>query len=362
MIRVRPSAFTLVELLVVIAIIGILIALLLPAIQSSRESARRASCTNQLRQLVLAVHDFELAHEHYPAGTVNPQGPIQNLPNGHHISWIARILPFLEERARYAALDLSLSAYHQKNDPVRQSSIEFLICPSDLGWPGTSSSYAACHHDVEAPIDSDNNGVFFLNSRVTRDDLFDGAAYTLFLGEKLSDATDLGWLSGTRATLRNTGSPLFFKPNQAITGGVPPWVGGSSPDDGRWWSVEQAATDDGEVDNADADDQATIGDEGQVDDARAGTETNSAAQPGLGGIAADPENQPDANGILPRSRLGGDPANPLVVGGFGSNHQYGANLSFGDGSVRFISNDASPSLMQRFGHRADGKIIDASEW
>ena len=96
--RHHPTAFTLVELLVVIAIIGILVALLLPAIQASRESARRASCTNNMSQLILAVHDYEAAHEFYPAGTVNPTGPIQNLPNGHHISWIVRILPYIEER------------------------------------------------------------------------------------------------------------------------------------------------------------------------------------------------------------------------------------------------------------------------
>src|SRR5262245_27516639 len=195
---VGPTAcgFTLVELLVVIAIIGILVALLLPAIQASRESARRASCTNQISQLILAVHDYEAAHEHYPAGTVNPTGPIQNLPNGHHISWVARILPYFEERVLYDNLDLSLSAYHQKNDRARQTTISMLICPSCSAdeWP--YSNYAGCHHDVEAPIDANNRGVLFLNSRIARDDLKDGATYTIFLGEKLPDDYDLGWLSG----------------------------------------------------------------------------------------------------------------------------------------------------------------------
>ena len=114
--RHYPTAFTLVELLVVIAIIGILVALLLPAIQASRESARRAACTNKMSQLILGVHDYEAAHEFYPAGSVNPTGPIQNLPNGQHISWIVRILPYVEERALYDNVDASLSAYHQKND------------------------------------------------------------------------------------------------------------------------------------------------------------------------------------------------------------------------------------------------------
>src|SRR3954452_18458715 len=173
----RPTAFTLVELLVVIAIIGILVGLLLPAIQASRESARRASCANHMSQLILAVHEFESAHEYYPSGTVNPKGPIQNLPNGQHISWIVRILPHIEENPLYEIIDPSLSAYHQKNDRARQKSIELLICPSGRvdDWP--FSSYAACHHDTEAAIDTTNNVVFFLKSKITRDDIKDGAAY-----------------------------------------------------------------------------------------------------------------------------------------------------------------------------------------
>ena len=114
MTRQNRYAFTLVELLVVIAIIGILVALLLPAIQASRESARRTQCTNQMNQLILAVHEYETAHEHYPAGTINPNGPIKNLPIGQHISWVAPILPYIEERVLYDNIDMSLSAYHQK--------------------------------------------------------------------------------------------------------------------------------------------------------------------------------------------------------------------------------------------------------
>src|SRR5690606_9851323 len=67
-----------------------------------------------------------------------------------------------------------------------------------------------CHHDVEAPIDAENAGVLFLNSRVRRADIKDGLAYTLFLGEKflVEEPEELGWMSGTRATLRNTGQVM----------------------------------------------------------------------------------------------------------------------------------------------------------
>src|SRR5690606_30133693 len=91
-------AFTLVELLVVIAIIGILVALLLPAIQAAREAARRTSCMNNLTQLGLALHNYEFHFEALPPGTTNPDGPIRNEPQGNHVSWIVRILPYIEER------------------------------------------------------------------------------------------------------------------------------------------------------------------------------------------------------------------------------------------------------------------------
>ena len=70
------------------------------------------------------------------------------------------------------------------------------------------SSYAGVHHDVEAPIDADNNGVFFLNTFLRNDQIADGLAYTLFYGEKIIEPVDLGWMSGTRATLRNLGTGL----------------------------------------------------------------------------------------------------------------------------------------------------------
>ncbi len=69
------------------------------------------------------------------------------------------------------------------------------------------SNYAACHNDVEAPIDVNNSGVMFLNSHIGQKDVTDGTTHTIYVGEKLGDPTDLGWMSGTRATLRNTGVP-----------------------------------------------------------------------------------------------------------------------------------------------------------
>ena len=157
----------------------------------------------------------------------NPTGPVRNLPEGDHMSWIARILPQLDEPARFRQIDFSKSAYHKQNNAPRQTVIGLLICPS---WPGVAapiSCYAGVHHHREAPIDADNTGVLFLNSRITFDDLRDGAQYTVMAGEKLPQASrDLGWISGTPATLRNMGPAVNanMRPSWA-TAGSPPWYG-----------------------------------------------------------------------------------------------------------------------------------------
>ena len=215
----RPSpcgrrAFTLVELLVVIAIIGVLVALLLPAVQAAREAARRISCTNNVAQLGLAVHSYEFHHEKLPPGVINPEGPIRNEPQGQHVSWIVRILPHMEQYALWGRFDEAAGAYAPVNADVRKASIEVLLCPSYGGSPKNSggfiarSTYAGCHHDVEAPIDADNHGLLFLNSAIQFRDIDDGSSHTLLLSECLpgEDPLDMGWVSGTRATLRNTGS------------------------------------------------------------------------------------------------------------------------------------------------------------
>lgn len=208
----RRDAFTLVELLVVIAIIGVLVALLLPAVQAAREAARRTNCVNNVTQLGLAVHSYEFHFETLPPGVTNPDGPIRNEPQGNHVGWIVKVLPYMEETVMWRKFDQAAGAYAPVNAEVRAARIPVLECPSQpeemLNEAGNvaQSSYAGCHHDVEAPIDVDNHGLLFLNSNVRYNDIDDGSSKTILVGEKFVDPEGLGWVSGTRATLRNTGT------------------------------------------------------------------------------------------------------------------------------------------------------------
>jgi prepilin-type N-terminal cleavage/methylation domain-containing protein len=207
--------FTLIELLVVIAIIAILIALLLPAVQQAREAARRSQCKNNMAQIALATLNYEMAWESLPSGTINTEGPIVSTNKGYHVSWTVLLLPHMDQSPLYNHFDFSKGVYEQEKK-VLDSRLGSMQCPSD---PGTyrgdddepsSTNYAGVHSGTETQIADDNDGVFFLNSRVGYQDVSDGSTNTLFFGEKAITDLDkgLGWYSGTRSTLRNTGSQM----------------------------------------------------------------------------------------------------------------------------------------------------------
>jgi len=202
----RQRGFTLIELLVVIAIIAVLIALLLPAVQQARESARRHQCQNNLMQLGLALHEYHLSHRVFPPGSVNLTGPIDNGQSGYKFGWIVQLLPFMDEMNLYKALDPNRGIYEQTQIDFVRMSPNGLRCPSSpLARIDSTSSYAGCHHDVEAPINTDDNGMLFLNSSVRLSDVADGQQYTLFA----SEIRDSGlWQVGSRMSLRNTGTQI----------------------------------------------------------------------------------------------------------------------------------------------------------
>jgi prepilin-type processing-associated H-X9-DG protein len=143
--RFAVAGFTLVELLVIIAIIGILLALLLPAVQAARESARRVQCVNHLKQLALATHGYVDTHASLPPSglvatktvtygktAVNPgrEYPVFDQRSGNMFSWAVLLLPFLEETNLYSQFDLSRNVLDQPHEPQQQE-VPVYLCPSD---------------------------------------------------------------------------------------------------------------------------------------------------------------------------------------------------------------------------------------
>ncbi|TWU32571.1 DUF1559 family PulG-like putative transporter [Novipirellula artificiosorum] len=207
--RPRSAGFTLVELLVVIAIIGVLVGLALPAMQNLRELSRRTACQQNLVQLSLGLSSYALHHSHYPIGTIAKAGPVRSEPVGYHHNWISGLLPNIDAKVVYEAIDRETSVYSPSNAEIRSLSIPTLICPSETGMRQNTTCYAGIHASTETPIDVTNNGVMFLNKPIRDSDITDGLSYTVFVAEKLSRfEEDLGWSSGTRSSLRNTGHQI----------------------------------------------------------------------------------------------------------------------------------------------------------
>jgi prepilin-type N-terminal cleavage/methylation domain-containing protein len=131
-----PRAFTLLELLVVIAVIGMLMALLLPAVQAAREAARRAHCLNNLKQLGLAAHNFHEAHLRFPSGASLGQSPGRGGRGYHSWSWLAHLLPFHEQGNLYPLLDIQGGSPMDCNPDhvkARNTVIPIFLCPSYTG-------------------------------------------------------------------------------------------------------------------------------------------------------------------------------------------------------------------------------------
>ncbi|PQO46544.1 DUF1559 domain-containing protein [Blastopirellula marina] len=351
--------FTLVELLVVIAIIGVLIALLLPAVQQAREAARRLQCSNNLAQTILAIHNYESTNGRFPAGCINDTGPIRNVPVGYHHNWISATLPYLGDMTTYDHIDFTKGVYDKAQNGPRKLELEILQCPSSPSRRSSNnvafSSYVGFHNHCELPIDTSNTGAFILNENLMASDFSDGLAYTLFLSEAIVEpSNNLGWLSGTRATLRNTGT----SPNNPAAVILP-----NAYSSKEWLTVlnlspfevelareydESLMEDDMEEDGSPDEAPQESEDDESKPKAKKVTETDF-MDFGKPVIASYLTNGGSVFGAIP-----GDPT--LFVGGVSSYHPGGVMTAIGDGSVNFISETINGPTYYQLGHRSDGQL------
>jgi prepilin-type N-terminal cleavage/methylation domain-containing protein/prepilin-type processing-associated H-X9-DG protein len=126
----RPSGFTLVELLVVIAIIGVLVALLLPAIQAAREAARRSQCLNNMKQLGIAFLNYESAKKEFPLATINPDSTLPPELRPGINNWAPFVLPYVEQGNLVAGYDLDEDWWQEPNRSIVINPLALLLCPS----------------------------------------------------------------------------------------------------------------------------------------------------------------------------------------------------------------------------------------
>ena len=208
--------FTLIELLVVIAIIAVLIALLLPAVQAAREAARRISCVNNLKQVGLALHGYHDAHNTFPAGGWT----VGTMNSG----WSAAILPWLEQPALYAGLNLGFPYNNAANSTAAHTSLQVYLCPSEP----RSTLWNQAPADPFPSADADYGGMFgprglgnpsftnnppagpmIFNQPISLAQITDGSSATIAVGEA-PEAINALWASGHN--LFDQSAPINARP------------------------------------------------------------------------------------------------------------------------------------------------------
>jgi type II secretory pathway pseudopilin PulG len=212
----------LIELLVVIAIIGVLIAILLPAVQQARAAARRTQCRNNLKQIGLALHSYLEAHRLFPPGStsdVEQGGWIANPQRRHIHSWLSMILPGLDQSPLYGRIDFSVSSMHANNQPAAAHVLQVFRCPSYTGpdfspaavYTRFSPKYATTNYVAMGSSDvghiyGENSGLFApdgtiypLSSTGPRD-VTDGLTNTVVVVETRESEMSV-WIDGGTAAV-----------------------------------------------------------------------------------------------------------------------------------------------------------------
>ncbi len=247
----KRSGFTLVELLVVIAIIGVLVALLLPAVQSAREAARRMQCLNNVKQLSLGMHNYHSALSAFPQGAMQGPGDVNagRTPFDANrwyddFTWLAHMGPYIEQQNWYNLWDFKLSVSHANNEQGRRQIIPGFGCPTDGVAKNEWTAGQWCRVRTNYVVNWGNTGFmqknhagltfggapFTFRTSMSFADLKDGTSNTLFVSEILTPKGQ-GWEGPLGETIISTGGhsfDAFVGPNSA----VPDEVARRCPDPG----------------------------------------------------------------------------------------------------------------------------------